>query len=115
MKRVGFSIDNNNSNIDDNQSNDNSISNNTNLRTKNKIIHNTTTKSKLSLYQEQIEYFIFLSVGSLLWTIVVFAFLKSQRFPFHLHKIEVIVIVIIPIMILACILKFIDIKTNNNS
>lgn len=57
---------------------------------------------------QRIEFYVFLLGGGGLWYATVHLILKSQKFPFHLYPIEIILVIWVPIVILAILLGIMD-------
>ena len=68
--------------------------------------HEVVEKRDLDLAST--EKLLWLLVASVGWAASVVSVLKWQRFPFHLHRIEVAAIVCIPIALFVCIFAAVD-------
>lgn len=79
----------------------------------NKQSLNESTTDYLYQYMETIENTMFLMLGSIIWYFCVIKVLTLQKFPFHLYRIELILIIIIPILILGFILFVLAPKIHN--
>lgn len=65
-------------------------------------------RSRSYVYLELFEYYAFLAGGAALWIGAAWSVLKWQKFPISLYIVEVGFIFILPIILLAIILHFMD-------
>jgi ABC-type transport system involved in cytochrome bd biosynthesis fused ATPase/permease subunit len=66
------------------------------------------TKKNYS-WLERLEFYFFLILASIIWSLVVFKILIWYRFPFHRHKLEVILMIVVPIIAILLVLVLMDI------
>jgi len=59
-------------------------------------------------FWERVEFYAFLAIGSIAWYCVVFKILDWHRFPFHLYRTELWLIVIVPIVLIIALLFVMD-------
>ncbi len=69
-----------------------------------------TSELKVDWYLlwERAEFYVFLTIGSLLWYLLVFKLLDWHRFPYHNYTVEVCFIIAVPILLLAFLLAIMD-------
>jgi hypothetical protein len=63
---------------------------------------------KLFNFLESCEYYAFVVLGSVMWILLARAILIWQRFPFHRHPFEIILIYTVPILLLLLVLFLLD-------
>jgi len=67
-----------------------------------------TARSSFYYYLENAEPFAFLLVGCVAWSTAVALVLKWLRFPFYAYVAEVFLIIVVPMFLMAILLKVLD-------
>jgi hypothetical protein len=65
-------------------------------------------KQNTPINNERIEYYIFLTFGSLIWLLIAHTILKWHQFPFHKHVLESLVIYFCPLIAIFFVLFLLD-------